>query len=130
MVTFAITAELKLETLPRALRARCRAVTRLGKPCQAQALKTGFCYLHSQLDTAIPMSSEAKERQRENGRRVMAHLWATRWKDGRPLSDEGRERIRAAQRRRSAESRYPSEETRQAISDGRRRFEAGKVRNG
>jgi hypothetical protein len=78
------------------------------------------------------MSSEAKERQRQNGRAVMQKLWSGRWANGgRVLTDEGRERIRAAQRGRSAESRFPSEATRDKISTGRRRFEeARKARHG
>jgi hypothetical protein len=73
------------------------------------------------------VSEEGKERQRENGRRVMQDLWSGKWADGdRVLTDEGRAAIIAAQKRRSAESRYPSEETRHKISAGRQRFEASR----
>jgi hypothetical protein len=123
MVTFAIPAELKLDSLPRALRPRCGAITRSGKPCCAQALTTGFCAIHSGIRTTGPQSPEAREAQSKRARETMLRLWATRWKDGRPLSDEGRARIVAAQKRRSAESRYPSEKTLLKISQGRQRFE-------
>lgn len=129
-MTAAIPAELKLTTLPRALRPRCGALRRDGKPCCAQALKTGFCAVHSGLP-ADAVSPEGRENQRLNGQRVMRHLWETRWKEGRPLSDEGRARIVAAQKRRSAESRSPSEETREKISASRRlRSHAGNVFTG
>jgi hypothetical protein len=87
-------AEFKLSDTPRGMRPRCGAPTRSGRPCRAQALMTGLCYIHSNL------------RQ--------------------PLPPEARARISETQKRRSPESRYPSEETRRKISAGRRRFEAAK----
>lgn len=129
MSTICIPNELKFIDIPRALRPRCGALTRAGTPCRAQALKTGFCYLHSGVRT-IAVSPEGKERQRANGRRVMQQLWSGKWANGGRvpgvLSDEGKARIIEAQKRRSPESRYPSEETRLKISAGRRRFETTK----
>jgi hypothetical protein len=128
-VTSIIPKEFKLSDIPRGLRPRCSALTRRGEHCQGQALGDGLCWRHTALDipaVSITVSPEGKERQRENGRAVLTRLWATRWKDGRPLSDEGRARIVAAQKRRSPESRYPSEETRLKISQGRQRYEASR----
>src|SRR5215813_12155660 len=119
-----IPAELKLSHIPRGCRPRCGAMTRSGEPCRAQALATGFCAIHSGLIPGGPSSPEAKARQAAAASENMRHLWATRWVNGRPLSPEGRARISEAQKRRSPESRYPSEETRKKISEARRRFEA------
>ena len=115
-------AELKLTHLARGCRPRCGAKTRSGKPCRAQALTTGFCAVHSGIIPGGPQTPEARERQRERARETMTRLWTTRWANGRPLSQEARDRIAEAQRRRSPESRYPSEETRRKISEGRKRF--------
>jgi hypothetical protein len=101
-------------------------MTRSGKPCRAQALTTGFCAIHSGIIPGGPSTPEAKARQAAAASKNMHRLWATRWANGRPLSREGRARISYAQKRRSPESRYPSEETRRKISEGRRRFEAAK----
>ncbi len=119
-MTATIPDELKLLHIPRGMRPRCGAITRSGKPCCGQALIGGRCYVHSGLASGA-MSAEGKERQRANGRAVMRRLWAERWANGKPLSEGGRARIIAGQKRRSAESRYPSEETRRKISQGRRR---------
>jgi phosphopantetheinyl transferase len=73
-----------------------------------------------------PSTPEAKERQADRARKTMTRLWATLWANGRPLSPEARSRISEAQKRRSPESRFPSEETRVKISQGRKRFEASK----
>jgi hypothetical protein len=121
-MTAIIPQELKLNHIPRGLRPRCGAKTRSVKPCQAQALTTGFCAVHSGIISGGPQTPEAKERQRERARETMRRLWATRWANGRPLSLEARARISEAQKRRSPESRFPSEETRVKISQGRRRF--------
>ena len=121
-----IPPELKLSHIPRGLRPRCGALTRSGDPCKAQALKTGFCAIHSGIATGGPSTPEAKERQAARARDAMQHLWATRWANGRTLSPQGRARIVEAQKRRSADSRAVSEETRLKISQGRRRFEAAK----
>jgi hypothetical protein len=75
----------------------------------------------------MPVSKEGQERKREAGRETMQKLWSGKWKDGRPLSAEGRARIIEAQKRRSPESRRHSDETRAKISEGqRRRFAAKK----
>jgi hypothetical protein len=121
-----IPTELKLTDLARGCRPRCGAITRSGRPCRAQALVTGYCAVHSGIIPGGPSTPEAKERQAARAREVMENLWSTRWADGRPLSDEGRAAIVAAQKRRSPESRFPSEATRQRISEGRRRFEAAR----
>jgi hypothetical protein len=121
-----IPAELKLVDTPRGCRPRCGATTRAGHPCRAQALVTGFCAVDSGIVTGGPRTPEARERQAERARGTMNRLWATRWAEGRPLSTEGRERIVEAQKRRSADSRSPSEQTRRKISEGRKRFETAK----
>jgi hypothetical protein len=46
-VSVTIPEELKLSDIPRAQRPRCGAKTKAGKPCQAQALTTGYCAIHS-----------------------------------------------------------------------------------
>jgi hypothetical protein len=105
-------------------------LTRHGERCQGQALREGLCWRHTALDipaVSITVSPEGKERQRANGRAVMKKLWAGKWANGgRVLTETGRERIREAQRRRSAESRCPSEEARLKISQGRQRFQASR----
>ena len=65
----AIPAELKLAHIPRGCRPRCGAKTRYGKPCQAQALTTGFCAVHSGIIPGGPSTPEAKERQADRARR-------------------------------------------------------------
>jgi hypothetical protein len=111
----------------RGLRPRCAAVTGRGERCNGQALKDGFCWRHTKLDIpAFGVSEEGRERRRERARETMNTLWATRWKDGRPISEETRARIVEAQKRRSPESRRHSAETRQKISEGHRRRAAKK----
>jgi hypothetical protein len=122
-------SNLRFSNLPRALRPRCGATTRAGEPCRAQALTTGFCPTHSGLKPGGAEAEESRERQRERARETMQRRWAEDWAEGRPLSDEARARIAAAQRRRTPESRSVSEATRQKISAARRRAEAEKRGN-
>ena len=118
-MTVTIPQELKLSHIPRGLRPRCGAKARSGAPCKAQALTTGFCAVHSGIITGGPSTPEAKERQADCARETMHHLWATRWKDGRPLSDAGRANISAAQKRRSPRSRQHTEQTKAKIRKAR-----------
>jgi hypothetical protein len=59
-----IPPELKRSDLPRAQRPRCAATTKSGEPCKAQALKTGFCAVHSDIEELAPEPKAADPKPR------------------------------------------------------------------
>jgi hypothetical protein len=96
----------RVTSFPRSARPRCGAKTKAGSACQAQALKNGRCAHHGGLSTG-PNTPEGKAKRSEIAREHMLEMWA-RWRDsGRKqhLTDEGRQRISAAQKRRWAQDR-------------------------
>jgi hypothetical protein len=86
--------ERKLHGIRRKDRPRCGAKTRAGTPCQAQALENGRCFLHGGLSTG-PRTPEGKARQAQAARERMLARWAKWRAEGKPLSEEGRETLRA-----------------------------------
>jgi hypothetical protein len=107
-------------------------------------LTTGFCYWHTPGLPKGPQTPEARAAASERSRQILKTLWATRWKDGRPLTEESRARISEAQKRRphpkgqrhteearrkmseaakarSPESRKLSEETKRKMSESAKR---------
>jgi hypothetical protein len=53
-------ADLKFSDLPREARPCCRPPTRSGGKCQAQALRTGKCFVHSGLRAVEHLPKETK----------------------------------------------------------------------
>lgn len=96
----------KIKGIPRTERPRCRAKTRKGSPCQAQALldrngQPGRCKLHGGLSTG-PKTRAGKAATREASRSSMIHRWQAMKADGIsriPLTEAGRERLRQSSRR-------------------------------
>jgi hypothetical protein len=97
----------RLTSVPRAARPRCGAKTKAGTACMAQALDNGRCAHHGGLSTG-PRTPEGKAKRAEIGREHMLKMWAERWSNGerrQNLTDEGRERISEAAKRRHAANR-------------------------
>jgi hypothetical protein len=98
--------EARLTSLPRSARPRCLAKTKAGSACMAQGLKNGRCAHHGGLSTG-PNTPEGKTKRSEIARQHMKNMWA-RWREGgrkQSLTEEGRQRISAAQKRRWAQDR-------------------------